>query len=305
MFKNLPDNIVGVIYIFASALMYAALPIMAKFAYTAGLTPVYLLWLRYGFAFVIIAGLLGFAKQGPLVSLSPLAIGQGVLMIVSGIFYFLSLQYLSAGLCSIIFFTHPVLVSLLARVVFKEKLLPRVIAGLIMAVAGIVLIAGITGNIPLDIPVRGLVFCILACIIYAGYILTGQKNLANFTPLTLTSTFALVGIILLPLLFGQSQGFFKPLNTLTITLITGMALFNTVVPILFLLKGIQKIGAGRGSLISSIEPALTILIAFLVLGETMAPIQLLGSVLILISMVLAIPSPPANQAALDISSQAR
>lgn len=48
-------------------------------------------------------------------------------MVIAGLFYFLSLQYLTAELCSVIFFAHPVIVALLALVVSQEKMVPRLL----------------------------------------------------------------------------------------------------------------------------------------------------------------------------------
>lgn len=289
MLKNLSENVTGAIYIFISALMYAALPVMTKLAYTTGLQPAYLIWLRYLFTFLFLAGLLLYLKSN-IIIFSPLVILQGLFFIGGGIFYFLCLQYLSAGLCNVIFFTHPAIVALLALVFYKEKAAPQLIIGLILAIAGIAMISGITGNSPVNISVRGLIYCILSCLTYAGYILVGQKNLVSRFPFSLVSTFALMGVLFIPAIFGRSTGFFTSLNCMQLIITLSIALFNTVIPIIFLLYGVQKIGASKGSLISSIEPVLTIIIAYLVLGEVMTPLQIAGSVLVLASMILALPS---------------
>ncbi len=63
------------------------------------------------------------------------------------------------------------------------------------------------------------------------------------------------------------------------TLALGMAVFSTVLPSLLLSMGIQRIGASRASLISSIGPVATIGLAYAILGGVMGWDQLLGSLL--------------------------
>jgi drug/metabolite transporter (DMT)-like permease len=290
MLKKLSPNIIGAIYIFISATMYAILPVMTKIAYASGLQPIYLIWLRYLFTFVFLIGLLLFLKR-KIILISPLVVLQGLFFVLSGITYFLCLRYLSAGLSSVIFFTHPAIVAVLAIIIFKEKATPQLIAGLVLAITGIILIAGITGDSSVNISGRGLMYCVLACLTYAGYILVGQKNVAADFPLSMVSTFSLMGLLSLPLFFHSTPGFLVALSPAQLIIVLLISLFNTVIPIVFLLYGVKKIGASRGSLISSIEPALTIIIAYLALGEVMTMKQLLGSLLVLASIFLALYSP--------------
>mgnify|MGYP000894016716 FL=1 len=289
MIKRLPSNVIGAIAIFISALVYATLPILTKVAYATGLQPFYLLWLRYIFAFLFLMVILFFLKQ-KIVCFSPMVFIQGVFFILSGVFFFQCLQYLSAGLCSVIFFTYPVMVALLALVFFKEKIGPRLFIGLVLAVSGIILVSGILGDSSVKISLKGIIYCILSSLTYTGHLLIGQKNLKSESSFVLTSTFAFIGIFFIAIFFGRSPGFLAPLTGTQLVISLLIAILNTVIPIVFLLYGISKIGASRGSLISNVEPALSIIMAYLILGEVMTPIQMIGSALVLISMVLALPA---------------
>ena len=66
----------------------------------------------------------------------------------------------------------------------------------------------------------------------------------------------------------------------------GMAVFSTVLPSLLMSMGIQRIGAGRAALISSIGPVATLGLAYAVLGEVMGWDQLLGSLLVLAGVLV-------------------
>jgi drug/metabolite transporter (DMT)-like permease len=51
--------------------------------------------------------------------------------------------------------------------------------------------------------------------------------------------------------------------------------------------GVRRIGAARASIVSTIEPVYTITLAVILFGETLAPIQVLGGVLVLAAVLLA------------------
>jgi drug/metabolite transporter (DMT)-like permease len=60
-----------------------------------------------------------------------------------------------------------------------------------------------------------------------------------------------------------------------------MAIFSTVVPAMLLSEGIRMIGSGRASIIGSVGPVSTIILAYIFLGEDISLYQLLGTVLVL------------------------
>jgi len=63
-----------------------------------------------------------------------------------------------------------------------------------------------------------------------------------------------------------------------------MAIFSTVMPSFLMNAGIQRIGAGSASIISSIGPIGTLILAFFLLGEAMTWTQLAGTFLVLVGV---------------------
>ncbi len=287
MFRNGSDNLQGSAYILFSALMYATLPILVKIAYSAGLGPGNTLLLRYLFSFILLGGFIKLFRHGRLLSLSPLVIAQGICLVGSGLFYFFALETLPAGLATVIFFTHPVIVAILSLFVFKEKFAPRLFVGLALALGGISLISGLPGG-EQALSGRGIVWVLLACLCYTFYSLIGQKTLADHEPLSITATLSLMAVILLIPVYHSELGFIQHLTGQQILVTLAMAVFNTLLAVLFFLKGVQKIGASRASLISTAEPVFCLLLAFIILRESLTPPELTGSVLVFTSMLLAV-----------------
>jgi drug/metabolite transporter (DMT)-like permease len=65
-----------------------------------------------------------------------------------------------------------------------------------------------------------------------------------------------------------------------------MGALSTVLPILTLFVGIAYLGASNASILSTLEPLITILLAAVLLKERVAPLQYLGGCLIVASVLL-------------------
>ena len=65
-----------------------------------------------------------------------------------------------------------------------------------------------------------------------------------------------------------------------------IALVSTVIPIVLFTAGLARVGASTTAIASTVEPALTVALAWLVLGETLGPLQLAGGALVLSAVVL-------------------
>ncbi len=293
MLVNASEELKGSLYVFFSASMYSTLPILGKFAYSAGLGPSSILLLRYFFSFILLAFLIKLFRHGKVLSLSPLVVAQGIFLTSSGLFYFYALKTLSAGLTTVILFAHPVLVAVLAIVIFKEKFVPQLFAGLVLALIGIGLISGLGGNTN-DLSGSGIFFAILACLCYTFYSLIGQKTVSNAGTLSITATLSLLAVIIIIPIYHNDLGFIYSLTLQQIIITLAIAVMNTLLAVFFFLKGLQKIGASRATLISTVEPVLCLLMAYLILGETLNRLELTGSILVLVSMLLAVYSRPES-----------
>lgn len=62
--------------------------------------------------------------------------------------------------------------------------------------------------------------------------------------------------------------------------------FGAAVPTVMILAGIRMAGSSRASILALTEPVAGMLIAAVVLSQTMLPIQITGGVLVLVALVL-------------------
>src|SRR5207245_4946009 len=69
-------------------------------------------------------------------------------------------------------------------------------------------------------------------------------------------------------------------------LLAGFAVIGTTIPVLTFILGLRLLGASRSAILSTFEPASSVLLAVLILGEAANPIQYLGGAFILSSVVV-------------------
>ena len=67
----------------------------------------------------------------------------------------------------------------------------------------------------------------------------------------------------------------------------GIAVFSTAIAIQAFYAATARIGAAQTALVSTVEPLWTIVMATLLFGESLSPVQLVGALVVLTGIVLA------------------
>jgi drug/metabolite transporter (DMT)-like permease len=187
---------------------------------------------------------------------------------------FIAMQWIEASLAAIIAAGMPLIVAALAWAVFRERLAPLGIAGLVAGVAGVGLIMGtrLTGGAdPL-----GVALCVLGALALAVATLTVRGASAGGNLLMVVGLQMLVGSLVL----GGIALAVEPFHlTVTPAFLAAFA-YQILVPglaatlIWFALVG--RIGSTRAATFHFLNPFFGLVIAALVLGEVIRPLDLAG-----------------------------
>jgi drug/metabolite transporter (DMT)-like permease len=150
---------------------------------------------------------------------------------------------------------------------------------------------------PGDLDTLGVTFALAAAAVYTVYILASESVLERTEPLTLAAcvcaggaiTYTLAGIVT-----GKADFGFEAIGWLWLA---GIVLVSTVLAIVLFFAGLGIVGPSRASIISTVEPLVTVVLAMIVFGEHLAATQLAGGALVLASVVLlqtlgGDPEPP-------------
>lgn len=285
----------GVSLIFLSAFGFGLMPILALYAYQYGLNVPTLLFIRFSLASFCLFSYVLLRRTRwtiPPRQMLQLFIMGAVLYTLQSTFYFSAVRYIPASLAALILYLYPVLVAILAVFVDKETLSGKMIAPTGLALLGIVIVLGA----PMDqIDFFGVLLAFGAALIYSVYIIIGRRVVAQVPPLV-TSAFIAAFAALSFLIFGSLD------NSLTFdfppqawVVIIGVVFFSTILAMAAFFAGMSIIGPTRASILSTIEPVITIGFSALLLQEKLSLMQGFGAGLVLLGAVWVIRQRTAEK----------
>jgi drug/metabolite transporter (DMT)-like permease len=281
------NRFAGILLVVISAATFGSLAIFGRYAYAAGINVSTLLFLRFSISAALMGGLL-LLRRERLPGGRTLAqlVGMGAIGYVGqSLCYLTAIQYASAGLVALLLYLYPTFVAILSALVFKTRLTRLKIVALGLATAG----AALTAN-PQGGQWTGIVLAVSAAAIYAVYIIVGTGVMQKVSSFQSSAViFASAGAV-----FGlltAVQGPHWPTTGQGWLAVGGIVLLATVIPVATFLAGLKRIGPTDASMLSTLEPAVTVILAALLLGENLQPLNLLGGGLILAAVLLLTRRP--------------
>jgi len=285
----------GLLLAIGGVVCFSIRPIFIKIAYAWVVDPITLLALRMIFSlpFFVAAALWvrGGGGERPLAGRElALVCGLGMLSYYGASFLdFLALQYISAGLGRLLLFVYPTIVVLLSAAFLRKKVTLREIAALALTYGGLTLVfahaAGTDGGQKDLLLGAALAFASAVC--YAVYLVAGAEVIARvgsvrFTAYAMTAASALC--IAQFLLLRPFSALDVPVQVYLCAI--GMAVLSTAIPVFMTSEALRRVGANTVAIIGALGPVTTIAFGYLGLEETMTPLQLLGSALVLAGVVV-------------------
>ncbi len=275
-------RLTGILLIAISAASFGTLAIFGRFAYDDGMDIFTLLFFRFTAAALFMTLILLLRKEPfPHGQILAQLVGMGALGYVAGAYLYLTaIKYASAGLVALLLFLYPLFVTILSVIVLKEKLTSVKIIALVLALSGTALTARPEGGQWI-----GILMAIGGAVVYSIYIIVGTGVMKHVTPVqSSTVIFASAGLVFgLLMLFN---GIHLPASSSGWYATIGVILICTVIPVVTFLAGLERIGPTNASLLSALEPVVTVLLAAWLFGEKLSPIILFGGGLILIAVML-------------------
>lgn len=273
----------------ASAAFFGAMAVFGKLAYEAGVSPTALLLIRFSLAAVLLVLIL-VVRPNLRRGRTPvnraraygIAFGLGAIgyALQAGL-YFAALERMDASLLSLILYTYPVLVTLAAVALGRDRLTPARAVALIAASCGTLLVLLGAGAISFHPFAAMLAFGSAAT--YTVYILVSDTVVHQLPPVVLSAfvmTGAAVALGIRALFTGGIDLGFEPAGWLWLACI---AVVSTVIAMLAFFAGLRRTGPSTASILSTFEPVVTTVLAAITLGEMLSSMQIAGGVLVLSS----------------------
>ena len=203
---------------------------------------------------------------------------------LGGVFFSISIG-MPAGLAALIVTLQPILTNLLSGPILNEKVTIKQWIGILLGFIGSILVLGF--DLGKSIPITGLLATIVALIAITSSTIW-QKKLSNNMPLTVSNLYQAVGGCLFHVLIIIF--FVEPYINFSLTFILAMShqiflvSFGAFTILMFLIK---KNSASKTVSIFFLIPAVSALMAWFFLNETLTSIDILGFLITSIGVYIA------------------
>ena len=288
----------GTLLCLGSGAAFGAMAVFGKLAYGEGATVGTLLAVRFVLAAVLFWALvIGGGAARELRALAGRDIGIGLAMGGCGYAlqagcYFAALERIDASLLSLLLYTFPAIVAAAAVALGRERMDSRRLAALGLAFGGLAMVVAGAGAGALD-PL-GAALGLGAAVVYGTYILVSDGIVARVRPRVLSAlvcTGAAASLTVGSALLGELRP--GEVTAAGWGWLACLAVVSTVASISLFFAGLRRVGPTTASILATIEPLVTVLLAFLVFGETLGVVQVVGGGLVL-AAALVLPAVAAR-----------
>lgn len=285
-----PSNGAGTTLVLLAALGFAAVSTLTSIAVAEGTSVANVLAWRYVLASVVLTVATAARRTSRMPArdlMAWLVIGGGGQALFVGL-ALSSIRYIPVATLAFLFYTYPAWVTLVQALRRAEPLTARRGVALAMSFGGIVVIAGSPIGAGAAAPGfwTGVGLALSAAIIYGVYIPVARHMQKSFAVVT-TSALSKIGAAACLLVWAAgTRSFDYALTERAWTAIAALTVFSTVLPSLFFLAGLIRLGPVRTAIVSTVEPFLTAIIGSLVLGQAVTGRVAAGGVLIVGAVLL-------------------
>jgi drug/metabolite transporter (DMT)-like permease len=200
-------------------------------------------------------------------------------------------HYSSALAAGVVMAALPATVALLSWLFLRERITPRVLAGVACAVVGVALVAltkppaGTTATHM----ALGTLLLVGAVLCEASYVVIGKKLTGRVSPKRISALVNLWGLALMtPLGLWQAMQFdFGGVTSATWTLLVFYSLAASVWTVWLWMTGLRHVPASRAGVFTVMLPVAAAVVGVVFLGETVTGVQGAAFALALLGIVLA------------------
>lgn len=200
------------------------------------------------------------------------------------LFFFSGLTRINANRAALIIATNPIFITLFSAAIFKERLTPLKMLGLVLSVSGatIIITGGDIGQVFKTGIGRG-EMAIFGCVVsWVSYSLLGRPLTGRFSPLVSVCYSSIAGTLML-FFPAVSKGLFAALPGYGIVewgSLFYLGYFGTVLGFAWYYQGIKKIGPAKSSVFINFVPVSALILSYFILNESVTKQILVGAGLV-------------------------
>lgn len=283
-------SIRGYILILLATLFWGASAVIARLLFDEQIKPLVLVQMRVMFSFVLMGGFYLIVKREYLkvafADLPRLALFGVIAVAGSNFTYYYTIQQINVSTAILIQYTAPLLVVAYAALSKEESTSPLKIGAAVVSLTGCYFAVGGTQMSLPQLNLKGLVSGIGSALCWA---------FANIYLRRLLRRYRVWTILIYAFFFSTIFWFFfiPPWEIIGTgyagtkwTTFIGFAMISVLIPHSLYFLGVRYISASRAIITGTFEPIVAIAGSFIILGDLMTPLQLLGAALVVIAISL-------------------
>jgi drug/metabolite transporter (DMT)-like permease len=280
----------GYIYILIGATLWGISTVVAKALFNVGLPPAQLVLIRLTLSTLILILLfLIYDRSRLFISLKdlPYFLILGFIAVAGMQFmYFYTISKIQVGPAVLMQYLSVFWVAGYAFLFQKEPVTFGKMSSLFLSLIGCYLVVGGYQINLLKLNRDGIASGLLGSLFFAFYTLYGEKGLKKYDPWKLLLYGFGFGAIFFWILIPPSKIIHAGYPVRFWLAFLYITIFSTLIPFGFYFKGIDRIRATRAGITSTLEPVVAGITAYLVLGEFLHPLQVLGGLIVIAAIFL-------------------
>lgn len=201
---------------------------------------------------------------------------------------FYAQRHIPGGLASVLNATTPLMSLLVLRFIAGEPLTANKLAGVLIGLAGVAILIGPSAFAGTSIEaVASMIVCLLATIFYGLSGLWGRRLTGYAAPVSAASQLTCSMLILLPIAAVVDRFWTLPMPSRPVILaVLGLSILSTALAYILFFRILASAGALNVMLVTLLVPFTSIALGVLVLGETLLMHQIIGALVIGVSLLV-------------------
>ncbi|MCA1960171.1 MAG: DMT family transporter [Desulfomonile sp.] len=280
----------GYLSVIAAAVMWASSGTASKALFLGGVTPFQLVQIRITLACVALGAVLAlFARHLLRVRLSDIFYllvlgGVGLALVQATYLYTISKMPVAAAI--LIQYTSPFMVAVYSVCFWAERLSAFKALALFLSLIGCYLVVGGYNLHLLKMNLEGTLAGLASAVLFAAYSLLGERGMHRYAPWTVTFYAFLFAAVTWNIFQPPLHFIYTGYSAEQWGYMAYIATIGTLIPFGLFFVGVNHIRSTRATISSTAEPISAAFMAYVLLGETLEPLQILGGTLVIVAIVV-------------------
>lgn len=280
----------GYLMIVAASILWGSMGVLAKFAYAYGIQPTLLIAVRQLIGFSALFVIVLVLARGSL----RVRRGDIFLLLVFGLFavvfqrlaFFYAVDFTTATVATVLFYTYPVFLSFYAWFVYGERLVILDALAVALTFVGVGFVARVYDVASLRVSSVGIAAGLAASLLFVVFFVLTRRLRSRYASWTVMLYGEGIGALVLTPVVALEAGAIAVFPIELWVIIFVIAWFSSLLAYVLYSSAIKHVKASKGSVLSVIEPLAAAVFSTIFVGERLEALQVLGIALALFGVIL-------------------